>query len=837
MLQTELPIQEVLPQIQNSLIKNSTVVLQAPPGAGKSTVVPISLLEEAWLSNKIIIMLEPRRVAARMVATQMAKALNEEVGETVGYQIKMDNRTSSKTKIVVLTEAILVRKLQSNQSLDDVALIIFDEFHERSIHTDLSLALSLQVQELLREDLKLLIMSATLNSDALLCLLGDVPVVTSLGRSFEIENVYLKEGIKPPNYTSINQVLLETIFNALDNDEGDILVFLAGTKEIKSIQKLINEKITDSSIEVLPLYSALNKKEQDKALYKNTNRKIILSTNIAQTSLTIEGVRIVIDTGFEKQLRYHHESAMDHLDLTFISQDSAIQRAGRAGRLSSGKCYKLWHEKKILQSVSKPEILRCDLSSMMLDLSLWGTSNLKELHFLDLPNEEQIKSTKTMLYDLQMVDAQFNITSFGAEAIRLGVHPRFAYMILQGNEYGHAYEACLLCTLLSNGDVLNNYTNDCDIRLRFDMLINASSYTQSFATKMILKETQSLFSKLKSIRTIEKSSMIFDDEMLAVLLLLAYPDRLAKKREHSQSSLQNRYKLSNSKGAYLKEQDGLFNSEFLVVSHLNGHAKDSFIQLALPISLKSIEKYFQNKIEQKSSVEYNHSSQKFDAKSAAHFLQLELYSEATEITKSFDMTEALLNLIKQEGLSFLQWSKKSKALQSRVIFANKHCENRFFDMQEESLLKSLSLWLEPYLNEIRDIKALHDLDLYSILLSQLSWSQQQELDVLVPKSFKVPSGSNIQIDYSSDEVAVLSVKIQELFGLNATPMICNHTIALQVHLLSPALRPIQITYDLKSFWDNAYDEVRKELRGKYKKHYWPQDPYKAQATKKTKKFM
>ncbi|MGB3750110.1 MAG: helicase-related protein [Arcobacteraceae bacterium] len=367
-----LPIHEILEDLKESFQNNSTVILQAPPGAGKSTLVPISFLKENWLQDKCIIMLEPRRVAARMVATQMAKILGEEVGESVGYQVKMDSCYSKQTKILVVTEAILVRKLQSDQMLDDVVMIIFDEFHERSIHTDLSLALSLQVQELLRDDLKLLIMSATLNFQKLSTLLDNAPTITSKGKMYDVEDIYLSSKIKQPDNKTINTILLNTTLKALEENEGDILVFLAGVKEIQNIQKSLTQVLNGTDILILPLYSTLSKKEQDKALFKNSQRKIILSTNIAQTSLTIEGVKIVIDTGLEKQSRYNYDTAMDHLELTFISKDSATQRAGRAGRLSEGKCYKLWHQNKILQTSTKPEILRADLASLLLNLALWG---------------------------------------------------------------------------------------------------------------------------------------------------------------------------------------------------------------------------------------------------------------------------------------------------------------------------------------------------------------------------------------------------------------------------------------------------------------------------------
>ncbi|MEA1982926.1 MAG: ATP-dependent helicase HrpB, partial [Campylobacterota bacterium] len=463
---TALPINEVLDELQNTLNTNTTVILQAPPGAGKSTRVPLALLDSPWLEDKIIIMLEPRRVAARMVATQMANLLGEELGKRVGYQVKMDSIHSKETKILVVTEAILVRMLQADETLERVGLIIFDEFHERSIYSDLSLALSLQVQELLRDDLKLLIMSATLNAEGISKLLGDVSIITSEGKSYDVENVYLDIKVRQPDYKTLNTLIHKTVLNAIRNDEGDILVFLQGAKEIGYLQKSLGESLASSEIEVLPLYSALSKKEQDRAILPSKKRKIILSTNIAQTSLTIEGVRVVVDSGLEKLSRYNHANAMNHLEVAFISKDSATQRAGRAGRLSDGKCYRLWHENRSLQESTKPEILRSDLTSLLLDLALWGVEEFDELSWLDVPNTDALAKTWELLKELEMVDESFQITAFGKEAISLGVHPRFAYMILKSVKMSYSYEACLLCAILSEKDIFKGSSRDSDILSR-----------------------------------------------------------------------------------------------------------------------------------------------------------------------------------------------------------------------------------------------------------------------------------------------------------------------------------------------------------------------------------
>ncbi|MEA3553723.1 MAG: ATP-dependent helicase HrpB [Campylobacterota bacterium] len=832
-----LPIYKSLDDIKSNFINNNTLILQAPPGTGKSTVVPISFLDEPWLENKIIIMLEPRRVAARMVASRMAQLLGEEVGQTVGYQVKMDRCSSSKTKVLVVTEAILVRMIQSDQSLQNVAMVIFDEFHERSIHTDLSLALSLQVQELLRDDLKILIMSATLNSNEIVNLLGDVPVITTLGKTFEVEDIYLKANLKQPDVRNINSTLLNITLNSIANDDGDILVFLSGVKEIKALEKSLNDSLknSDENIVVLPLYSALSKKEQDRAILKNKKRKIILSTNIAQTSLTIDGVKVVIDSGLEKLSRYNYSNGMNHLELSFISKDSAIQRAGRAGRLSNGKCYKLWHQNKILTPSTKPEILRTDLSSLLLDLALWGVDEFDELSWLNIPDTKILEDTKEILQELQMLDDNFAITSFGKDALTLGLHPRYSFMILTASDMGYGYEACLLASMLSEKDIFKNSYSSCDIKDRFVHLLQKdidNSFINRYIAKDILKQSEAFYTKLKKIKPQNRNK--FDIDMIGVLVLFAYPDRLAKQRQKDD----NRYKLSNAKGAILNIEDTLFNEPYLVVSNLIANNKDSYINLACSISLENIESYFSSFIEQSQTITFNKSKKKFDIKEHSCFLNLELYSTSKDSKSIKNFTELILNLIQKEGLEFLPWSKKAKDLKDKINFVNQHIKNNDFpDFSDNWLINNLDDWLKPYLEGINEIKELENLDIYSILLNLITWENQQLLNQLLPKSIKVPSGSNINIDYSNLEIPVLSVKLQEMFGLSQTPMILNNTVALQIQLLSPAMRPIAITYDLESFWKNSYDDVRKDLRGKYKRHYWPESPYDAVATNKTKKNM
>ncbi|WP_121626362.1 ATP-dependent helicase HrpB [Poseidonibacter antarcticus] len=843
----KLPINDVIPKIQETLKNTNKLILEAPAGAGKSTMVPISLLDELWLKDKIIIMLEPRRVAARAVAFQMAKLLGQKIGQTVGYQVKMDSCFSKDTKILVVTEGILTRKLQSDQALENVAMIIFDEFHERSIHTDLSLALSLQSQELLRDDLKILLMSATLNSSKIASLLGDVEVIKSKGRMFDIEDIYLKEDIKHPTQEALNDILLSLILKSIKEDEGDILVFLAGMKEIRNISEKLNYKLSNTNIEILPLHSNLTKEEQDKAINKSINRKVILSTNIAQTSLTIEGIKVVIDSGLEKQIRFNPSNDMNHLEYTFISKQSAIQRAGRAGRLSSGKCYKLWHKNRILKESSKPEILRADLSSFLLDVTLWGVEDLSELKLLDIPSDEIIDSSKQLLKDIDMLDAKGNITRYGKQSLSLGIHPRFANMIFKANDLGFAKDACLLASLLLENDIFKNSFSSCDLYERYLILKEKSfnnEFINKYRAKQVLDQSTYLYNKLErtiDITKIAKNNIKLEKEMLGVLLLYAYPNRLAKLREKND----NKYKLSNEKGALLNNKDMLFNSEYLVVPRINAKELNSHIIHACSISLEYIKKYFSSYLRQIDLVTYKKERNSLDIKTATYFFKLELYSNPNLKIKKEKYPLLLIDLIKKEGLELLSWSKKAQDLISKVCFINYHIKNeeqkntvdiKLPDFTQNGLLKDIKN-IEPFLQNITSVKQLKNVDTYSYLTSLIPWNDLQTIEKLLPNSIKVPSGSNIKIDYSDIKIPILKVKIQEIFGLKQTPKILNNTLALQIHLLSPAQRPIQITYDLESFWKNSYVEVRKELRGKYKKHYWPENPYKAIATNKLKRNM
>ncbi len=831
---TNFPINEVIPQIKEVLQDKSNLIIEAPAGAGKSTIVPISLLKETWLDDKMIIVLEPRRVAAIAVATQMARLLGQKVGQTVGYQIKLDSKKSSNTKVLVVTEGILTRMIQSDQALENCACVIFDEFHERSINTDLGLALCLQSQELLREDLKIVLMSATLQSKMLQETLSGFELIKSDGRMFEVQDIYLPLDIKHPSIKDLDKLLESIVLKALRENEGDILVFLAGFKEISNLKKLLELSLKEDVL-VTSLHSNLSKEEQNLSINKNEKRKVILSTNIAQTSLTIEGVKVVIDSGLEKVSRYDFTTGMDHLEYSFICEDSATQRAGRAGRLSKGVCYKLWHQKRILNPSSTPEILRVDLSPFILDTSLWGVQDLEELTLLDKPKKEFENSSKSLLKSLELLDKKGNITSLGEDVLNLGINPRLGFMILKANELGFAKQACIVASLLIENDILK--TDSKDFMTRFEAVYEQTNLNNVNLNRLevVKKQADMFFTRLNKIKEIKREKS-FDKNLLGIILLFAYPDRLAKKRVNAD----NIYALSNKKAALIND-DTLQKNEYLVAVNISAKQTNSYINQALAIDFKLLDKYLKNHFT--TSIE-SINKDNFELYEVLKFEQLVIsYKKASSISKE-EYINAILDFIKTKGVKqTLNFDKKALSFQNRINFYNNakrqnyKCDLDLMDFSDEYLSNSVEIWLKPFLSSIEKFEDLQKLDIYRILLSNINYEVLQSFDNQLPTHICVPSGSKIKIDYTDSLCAILAVKIQEVFSLHQTPMILNNQIPLTIHLLTPAQRPIQITQDLKSFWDNSYEEVRKELRGKYKKHYWPQNPSEAVPTNRVKKNM
>ena len=827
-----LPINRVLQDVKLKLQKYNKLVLQAPAGAGKTTALPLALLDEPWLEGKQIIMLEPRRLAVRSSASRMAELLGESVGQRIGYQIKMDSKKSKDTKILIVTEGILTRKLQQDPSLEGVALVIFDEFHERSLHADLSLALSLETQSLLRDDLKILIMSATLNTSAIAKLLDDAPIIMSEGRSFAIESNYLPTSIKQPTKKELPTYIYRLIEKILKEQSGSILVFLSGVREIKAIEKLL-KATKRADVYISTLYGNLSKEEQDRAIKapKDGARKVVLSTNIAQTSLTIEGIKVVIDSGLHNVLVFNSFTGMNSLETIYISKDSAIQRAGRAGRLSAGKAYHIWHKSKVLIEHDVPEILLADLSSLVLELAVWGCTNISDLMWMDLPPPIATKHAKNLLVELGALDENGTITSHGRAMNSYPMHPRLAHMMLKSKELGFSYEASLLAVLLNEKEIYANSFNSSDLKERVETLHNIAQKNMGNLNHVNIKQCHYILKSAKQIEAKQKANINLD--ILGVLLAFAYPDRIAMQRLNDRSS----YLLSNGKGALLHNEDELFKARFLVVADLGVIGRISKIYKAIELSRSSIDAYLAKSIVTKQKVEWSDEEARVKVFEVTSLGAITLEKRQIKVdSENEEVLEVFLAELEALGLEVLKFSSKVKNLRDRVNFVN-HNGLDFPDFSDEYLLENLDEWLAPYLDGIYSLKACQNLDFYNILLGLMSFKQSQELEKLAPQKLKVASGSQIAIDYSNIEQPILAVKLQEMFGTKSTPTVLNSKVKLLIHLLSPASRPMQVTQDLESFWTNSYSEVRKELRGKYKKHYWPTNPLEAKATSKVKRLM
>jgi len=876
-----LPIHDVLPDIKDTLTTHNRLVLQAPPGAGKTTAVPIALLDQSWLGNKQIIMLEPRRLAARNAAARMAFLLGEKVGKTVGYQIRQDNCFGDKTKILVVTEGILTRKLQADPELKKTALVIFDEFHERSLHADLSLALCLQSQQILREDLKILVMSATLNTDAVATLLDNAPIIQSEGRSFPVENKYLGNIIRQHNTNPQQQLMINltnTVKKIIHEHEGNCLVFLPGVKEINQLSRQIKQILDKESISnllIAPLHGSLNKQQQDLAIAAppassshKAMRKIVLATNIAETSITIEGISCVIDSGLERILDYSPASGMNRLNTRSISQDSAVQRSGRAGRLSAGVCYRMWtaEQQPHLAKHVSAEILHSDLSSLVLELANWGVTQMDDMQWMDLPPAGATEQAKTLLQQLGAIDELENINAHGRNMLKLGTHPRLAHMMLAALQLDQAYHACLIASLLTEKDIFQaarsdkNAEKSADIHDRINILAHGRFNHQGIDSqqcKRIIQTADDFFRRLKQCReSISHKGALNKDRPDAnysgVLLAYAYPDRIAKRRNANEA----RYLLSNGKGAVIPPFLQHHLHEYLVVANLDANFSanrgEACIYLAADISADQLQEYFSENIQYEERVQWNENTQRVEVKQTNRMGKIMLEESIQNDVKNTKTQEAiqqcLMQAVRDTKLECLNWSAKALSLKQRVQFINHHLDNSAAlkkqfgdaplpDFSEQRLSDTIDAWLQPHLSHENSLKQCLKLDLYSLLLNQLSWEQQQLIKQLAPERISVPSGSAVNIDYSDQEQPVLAVRLQEVFGLYDTPTLFNGQCKLMMHLLSPARKPMQVTQDLNSFWKTTYHDVKKELRGKYKRHYWPDDPFTAQATSKTKKQM
>lgn len=834
-----LPVTEALPRLRQALASQSNVVLQAPPGAGKSTLVPLALLNEPWLGPGRIVMLEPRRLAARAVATRMAQLMNEPVGRTIGYRTRLDSKVSAQTRIEVVTEGILTRWLQRDSALEGVALLVFDEFHERSLQADLGLALALDAQSNLRDDLRIMVMSATLDGEAVAKLLGDAPIVTSEGRMFPVETHYRSTpGVRGSRgqEEDIATVAANVAARAIDENDGDVLVFLPGQGEIRRAQRRLEEMALPRDTRIQPLYGELPLDEQDAAIRPAAvgERKIVLATNIAETSLTIEGVRIVIDAGLARRSRFDPATGMSRLETVRISRASADQRRGRAGRLGPGVCYRLWPESdQISQAAQTPaEVLEADLAPLALELANWGISDPSELRWLDMPPAASFAQARDLLKDLDALDRDGRISQHGRALARIGVHPRLAHMIVRGSTLGLRQPALQIAALLGERDLLRMPpgARDIDMRLRMDALREGRAPAGATIDGGVRQRVQRSVELLsRQVNATEDRPAQYDDACVGRLLALAYPDRIAQSRGEG-----GRYLLSNGRGARLTDVSAISKAGFLVIADLDAGDREATIRLAAPIDRATLEADFAAHIETRERIEWSSSEQAVIAQRERWLGALNLESRRLDKPDSAHITRSLIAGIRELGLGSLPWTKEARALQARMQFVRQHdtrSTTPWPAVSDDDLLSTLEDWLAPWLDGMTRRDHWSKLDLHGALIALMDWDQQQRLNELMPTHLAVPSGSRIPIDYSTPAPTV-AVRLQEVFGMRETPLIAG--VPLTLELLSPAHRPVQVTRDLASFWSRGYPEVKRELKGRYPRHYWPDDPLTAQATARAK---
>ncbi|MCP3951426.1 MAG: ATP-dependent helicase HrpB [Desulfobacterales bacterium] len=833
-----LPVQAILPALKNALQDGQNVVLQAPPGAGKTTLVPLELLEEAWLEKRKIILLQPRRLATRAAARRMAGQLHEAVGKRVGYRIRFENRVGPDTRIEVVTEAVLTRKLQKDPEIADTGLVIFDEFHERSIHSDLGLALCREVQAELRADLRILVMSATLAGDSVAQILGNAGVIACEGRQYPVETFYQEKPV-----LKITAALVVTeIERILDSRAGSLLVFLPGAGEIRRVTALLHKKRPQGDLIIAPLFGDLPGKKQDLAIKPcpTGKRKVVLSTSIAETSLTIDGINIVVDAGQMRIPRFQPGSLMTALETVRVSKASADQRRGRAGRTGPGACFRLWteHDQLSLIPYTKPEILNTDLCPLALELACWGNPETTELVWLDPPPEAALARAWEYLHAIAAVDNRRRVTRHGRRINELGVHPRLGHMILKGVGLGCGRIASEMAALISRRDILSRtfLAREADIRVRLDLLHPTTDRRDSTGQKPLidrhtLNRTLQLSERWQKIAGHEGSASGQLDDA-GKIMALAYPDRVGKLR----NSNRNRYLLSGGRGAVLPDHDPLCGTPFIVVARTDGQPDDARIFLAAPVAVAELEEVLDDRIFVREKIAWDGRKKAVTCRKQHMLGNVVLREINIKNPDNLEICKCLIKGIHEAGLDCLPFTREDRNWMARVQFVGAHSKEtgQWPDLSPAALLKDLGAWLQPYITGLRSLASLKKLNMKKILGSMLNWEQRRALDRLAPPVLNVPSSSRIRLDYTAGEIPALAVRLQEVFGLDETPTIMDGQCKVTVHLLSPAGRPVQITRDLAGFWNGAYTEVKKEMKGRYPKHYWPDNPLDAVATRRVK---
>ncbi len=819
-----LPIEPDMPRILAALEAQPNLVLIAPPGAGKTTRMPLALLDAAWAQGQKIIIVEPRRVAARGAARRMAATLGEEVGQTIGWRMRLDTKVGPHTRIEVITDGLLTRRLQSDPELTGIAAVLFDEFHERRLESDLGLALALEAQAALRPDLRLVVMSATLSGERLGPLMG-AEVIETQGRAFPIDIRY-----RPPARRHIAEDVADCVRESLGADQGDILVFLPGAGEIERARRALGSLSAGVSLHIL--HGDLSAEAQDRALRPDPagGRKIILSTAIAETSLTIEGVKVVIDSGLMRVARFDQNSGMDRLETVTVTLSSATQRAGRAGRLGPGICYRLWPEAETrgLLTQAAPELLEADLSPLALELAQWGAKDASQLAFLDPPPAAHFAAATDLLRSLDLIDAQGAITDHGRQCGSMGLHPRLSHMIIMGRARGLGSMAAYLAALLSDRDPLRGAGADAVLRLEALMGGQARSHLGDSASLARIAR----LAKTWIARGSSDHKGAIDPLDVGILIALAYPDRVAARRAGSQTS----FRLVNGRGAEIDTSDSLARCDFLAIADLDGPARGAKIRLAAPLSLEKIDDLFGPSIETRRTCQWDSRQEAVTSRIQRRLSQLVLEDRPDQAADPDDVRAALMAGIRAMGLEVLPWEPRATQLVARARLVARHAPDADVpDLSAPALISGLEDWLGPDLDGRTRRSHLKDIDLAQALKRLFNYGQMRVLDRLAPEDWQAPTGSTITLDYTQGDLPVLAVRLQEVFGLSDTPRICDGRLGVLLHLLSPAHRPVQVTADLAGFWRGSYSAVRADLRGRYPKHAWPDDPANAAPLRGTKK--
>ena len=815
------------------------------------------LLGEPWAQGKRILMLEPRRLAARAVAQRMSQTLGEAVGRTIGYRMRMDTRVSRDTRVEVVTEGVLTRMLQNDPALEGVGAVIFDEFHERSLQADLGLALVLDARENLAPDLKVLVMSATLDGEAVARLLGDAPIVTSAGRMFPVESRFAGKGMPPlpgPPFgpggpvDSPEKITAQLIVRALREEAGDVLAFLPGAREIRRVQSLVESADIPArdTVRLLPLFGELAAEDQDLALTPSapSTRKVVLATNIAETSLTIQGVRVVVDSGLVRRSLFDPSTGMSRLETQRISRASADQRQGRAGRTEPGVCYRAWSEgsHRSLAPFTPPEIVDADLVPLALELASWGTRDPAALRWLDPPPAAMLASARDVLERLGALDIDGRITKHGREMASIGVHPRFAHMLLKARAMGRLPLAADLAALLGERDLLRGASGarDADIRTRIEVMRGEGSPAgiDRFGLQRARRAAKDLLRQVAGANPVghASESRTYGAEDVGVVLAFAYPDRIGRRRP---GGADGRFTLANGRGAHFAEPQGLAKQDLIVAVDLDDRERDARILLAAPLSRAEIEEYMPERLRRRESIEWSSRDQAVIARRTVELDAIVLEEKPLPEIPIEAARTAMLTGIRELGTDALPWTGEARDLQTRIEFVRQlqlpggsSLERATWPaVSDAELTESAGTWLAPWLDGVTRKEHLARIALIDALRSLLTWEQQRELDSLAPTHLEVPTGSRIRIDYRDPSAPAISVRLQEVFGLDATPRIGGGRIPVTFKLLSPAQRPVQVTRDLASFWRGSYADVRKDMRGRYPKHYWPENPLEAQPTR------